>query len=102
MACCPLYILVPEKERGEKSVYLTHVTWSLEWGAYLSIEKSVLLEVSEGSSSRSGATFGGTDARLESRCGSRIPAQVSVDPGDPEEDSSSRELSLLHVKQRGA
>ena len=73
MACCPLYVLLPEKERGEKSADLTHITWSLEWGAYLNIEKSVHLEVSEGSSSRSGATFSGTDVCLESICGSPIP-----------------------------
>lgn len=51
-----MYALVPEKERGEKGIYLTHATWSLEWGPYLSIDKRVHLEVSEGSSSRSGAT----------------------------------------------
>ena len=102
MACRPLYVLLTEKERGEKRVYLTHVTWSLEWGAYLNIERSGHLEVSEGSSSRSGATFSGTDESLESRCGSPIPSQASVDLGDPQEDSSSRERSPLHVELHGS
>lgn len=101
MACCPLYALVPEKERGEKGIYLTHATWSLEWGAYLSIEKSVHLEVSEGSSSRSGATSVGLMHAWKVDVAAVSNPKSLVDPGDPEEDSSSRELSPLHVKQCG-
>lgn len=85
------------KGKEEKRVYLTHVTWSLGWGLFEYREKSVHLEVSEGSSSRSGATFSGTDESLESRCSSSRPKPLWT-WGDPQEDSSSRNHSPLHVE----